>query len=119
MAYDQSDRQLLEHIHELLHKSQTYSDPSLVDLARRVGALEARVMGLKEDLQAAMTAIDEKTTALGARIDAIVVKLKNPSITPEDRDAALAHLSAIGVNLEAMAKDPIDPVPEPSPLPPV
>jgi len=112
-----SDHELLLHIHEMLHN---LNNPftALADLARRVGKLEASLMSLKDDFDAAMSSIDEKTTDLGKRIDAIVAKLQNPSVTPEEKTALLNHLTAIGDTLDAMAKDPANPVPEPTPLPP-
>lgn len=112
------DRQLLRQIHDLL-LTKTRSDPGLVDMARRVGVLEEQVMSLKDDLENALKLVDEKTTALSARIDGIVGQLQNPNITPAEKDAVLAHLSAIGDSLDAMAKSPTNPVPEPTPLPPV
>jgi hypothetical protein len=114
--FQDSDRELLQHIHELLHQlKQPSSEPAVLALALRLGALEGKVNAMHEEFKAGFERLEKATTAVGERLDELAKELEG-GVTAEEAVPLMAQLTSLGDKLEAMGKKPADP--DPVPLPP-
>lgn len=76
--------------------------------------LEKQFMGLKEDFDASIAQINTATNNLSQRVTDLAGKLKN-SMTDDEVAAFKQELSGISTNLDGIAADPSNVVPEPTP----
>lgn len=86
-------------------------------LSPSLSKLENLIMATSQQYADAQARIDEATTAIAALIRKLVAQQQAGGMTAEEEDAALAKYSAVADALEAMGKDPNDPVPVPVPEP--
>lgn len=103
------------HLHDET-KMEGYSD-----LCLKVGALaetqslkfqelKELIMATAADFQAGFAKLDAATTAIAARIQKYI-DAKQSGMTDAEEAAALVELGRLVAPLEAMGKDPVDPVP--------
>lgn len=87
------------------------------ELNSHVEAVEESVTILGEKLSEAtdlLDAIDVRTNDLATEVNDIIAELQN---TPDASPAILSRLAAVKANLDAIAADPNNPVPDPVPAP--
>jgi septal ring factor EnvC (AmiA/AmiB activator) len=81
------------------------------------------IMATLQQFEAALDRIDAATTDIAADLRDIRAKVAeleaNAGIKASDEESVLARLDRAATTLEATAKDPENPVPEPEPNPPV
>lgn len=77
-----------------------------------IAELKEIAMTLKQDLDTLIAALDEATTAIGTRIDALTQSIKN-NMTDDEVADVKAKMSAEVDKLKAMGTDPSNPVPPP------
>jgi len=87
------------------------------DVVDRVTALEKRVETMsqvEQQLKDAVAKINDETTKIGNRLDQLAQQIAN-GVTAEVGASIAQQLNAIGDQLEVMAQDPNNPVPNPTP----
>lgn len=87
------------------------------ELNSHVEAVEESVTILGEKLSEAtdlLDAIDVRTNDLATEVNDIIAELQN---TPDASPAILSRLATVKANLDAIAADPNNPVPDPVPAP--
>lgn len=87
-----------------------HCDPALLNLAGRLGALEGRVKAMHEEFEAAVDKLEKATTAVGVKLDKLAADIVG-GLSAEEAAPIVAELTALGDKLEAMGKNPADPVP--------
>lgn len=75
------------------------------------------VMATLEQFTAAFARIDTATTAIADRIKKLEDSIKNMGLTAAQEDTLLGQLSGLADSLDAMGKEPTNPVPVPPPPP--
>jgi len=95
------------HIH--IHQ---HCDPVLFDVVSRLAALEERVTAMHEEFQKAVKRLDEATTAVGVKLDKLAKQIEG-GLSADEAAPIVAELTRLGDSLEAMGKDPNNPVPVP------
>ena len=72
-------------------------------------------MALADDLKAGIAALDAETTRVGQRIDALVARLAQGTLSDAEKAEVMAALTAEADRLKVLGTDPSAPVPPPSP----
>lgn len=73
-------------------------------------------MARSDDINAAWTAVDEATTALGARVQALIDEINKTAtegLNGPQTEAVLARLAGLKTSLDGMGASPSNPIPEP------
>lgn len=82
---------------------------------QRLDTIEAQGKATMSALDDLTTALDQETTAIATRIDALTAELAAAGQAPTA--AQLASLSAISDRLKSLGVDPAAPIPAPVPTP--
>jgi len=73
-----------------------------------------------ENVAAAWVLVDDATTALGARVQALIDQINrtaNEGLDGPQTEAVLAHLASLKSTLDAMGSNPANPIPAPAATP--
>ncbi len=102
------------HVEVTVHIYQ-HGDVSLHGKLDKILCQGEKLMALADDLKAGIAALDTETNNVAARIDALVTKLGNSSLSDQEKADIMGSLSAEAARLKTLATDPNAPVP---PVPP-
>lgn len=101
----------------LLSAIQNATQDKFNGLNSHIEAVEETVTILGEKLSEAtdlLDAIDSRTNDLATEVANLIVEVQN---APDANPAIVARLQALKANLDAIAADPNNPVPDPVPVP--
>jgi chromosome segregation ATPase len=101
----------------LLSAIQNATQNKFNSLNSHIEAVEETVTILGEKLSEAtdlLDAIDSRTNDLATEVANLIVEVQN---APDANPAIVARLQALKANLDAIAADPNNPVPDPVPVP--
>jgi len=82
-----------------------------------IGKEEQHMTQVAQEFEALRVALDEATTAVGVKIDALKAQI-DTNMTPEEVATVKAGLQTEIDQLKGLAANPADPVPDPDPVPP-
>jgi hypothetical protein len=105
------------HLHDET-KAGGYSDLCLKlnAIAESQQEIKELIMATAAEFTAGFAKLDAATSAIAARIQKYIDAVQTGNMTDAEEAAALATLGGAVTALEAMGKDPVNPVPVPVPL---
>lgn len=98
---------------------QGQPDSEVLKLLKELKIINTNIMAKQEQFDAVITRIDAATTAIADQLRDLKEQLTNAGLSAEVEAAVLARLETSATQLEAVGKDPENPVPEIPPAPPI
>ena len=101
-----------------MHEGKTKPESSLMTLLIHIEEAVDRInhkwealMATVQNFKDLVTALNDATNTIAARIEALIAKLNDTGISAAEEDAALAGLQTAADNLKTLGQNPADPVP--------